>query len=249
MVHTIVIPTVVCSKVLGLICQHNACNKACIGQNKAEVDNDEEDAATQAVVDLVLLDFMAEWQNGVEDEQPWGNCMVNCPDEGNAQGPYKLCTCPHHEEAIHNGDCIKHSNNQQAWPYTTIILLLLLLLRCLIITTDGLACILLTPLIVSEEPGTRVHILQFYKQQLCKTATTLQTARRRTAVLACFEAGRLCVKDMLDCDIAATEVQTHISICALSRTTGCHVQTSSQVCSITDDCSILECMERCMSYL
>ena len=68
-------------------------------------------------------------------------------------------------------------------------------------------------------------------------------------MLACFEAGRLCVKDMLDCDIAATDVQTRISICALGRTTGCHVQTSSQVCSITDDCSSLECMVRCMSYL
>lgn len=70
MVHSIVVPTVVRPQVLGLVGQHYACHKAGVRQHKAQVHNDKENASAQVVVDLVLLDFMAKWQNGVEDEQP-----------------------------------------------------------------------------------------------------------------------------------------------------------------------------------
>ena len=70
-VDTVVVSAVVRPQVLGLVCQDNARNEACIGQHKAQVHNDKEDASAQVVVDLVFLDFVPEWQDGVEDEQPW----------------------------------------------------------------------------------------------------------------------------------------------------------------------------------
>ena len=85
-----------------------------------------------------------------------------------------------------------------------MILLLLLFLRCLVNTTDGLACMLLTRIMLSEESETREHMVQLYKQQLPLTqiATTLQTARKSTAELACFEASRLSVNKEKTCQTA-----------------------------------------------
>lgn len=108
MVHPIVVPTVVCPQVLGLVRQHNAGNEARIRHNKAHVDNDEEDASAHVVVDLLLLGLMPEWQNCVENEQPGGDGVVYGPHDGDAQWPYKLCPCPNHEEAVHNTDCTHH---------------------------------------------------------------------------------------------------------------------------------------------
>lgn len=105
MVHSIVVSTVVCPQVLGLVCQHNTGNEACIRRNKAHIDDDEEYASACVIVDLLLLGLMPEWQNCVENEQPWGDGMVYGPHDGDAQGPYKLCPSPNHEEAIHNTDC------------------------------------------------------------------------------------------------------------------------------------------------
>lgn len=107
MVHSIVIPTVVRAQILRLVGQHNAGYKADVREGEAQVDKDEKDAAANVVVHLLLFDFMPEGQDCIEDEQPGGNGMVDGPNDGNAQGPYKSCPCPHHEEAVNDADC-KH---------------------------------------------------------------------------------------------------------------------------------------------